>query len=372
MQLFKSPQLLIPVLVVILLFLFDKIFLIPEVRKEFMQPGGMVYYKHRQGMLDTIKKQSSSRDILVLGDSRSFGIGTDMAKAAGFENRIIWNMAGPQAVPAYHYYIAKKVFTQTNRPGTVFIGISPDGLNRTAGIFSSPVLNYGTDHEFFENHKTMIPEFDRERYIQSRRFALVGMQFSLRTFIRRLRGTLTNAGSEKLDPMLLAKLSPADRATAMSLARASSETLANYSYENSDQIRLLNYTNGAQYAWFGKMSDSNLKKETDQLVALYLQSFRPAAEQLFYFEQTLKLLEKNGVRTVVFWPKVNPHLQQVYRNEPKMIALWKRIRYLSGMYGARAIDLNEVVKCSDYYDASHMSISCYPEITEALFRTAGI
>lgn len=372
MNLLRSPQLVIPVLILTGLFVFDKIFLIPGVRDSFMQPGGMVYYRHRKGLVEQLQKHMQSpqarqkQNVIVFGDSRSFGIGTGMAASAGRNDVTIWNFAGPQAVPAYHYYLTNKIFIQTVRPSAVLIGISPDALNRNAGIFSSPVLNYGTGQDFYEDHITMVPEFDRERYIQTRRFAITGMQFSLRTLIRRTQGSLTGAGSEKISPELMASLSQEQKTMAMSLARASSETLGNYSYENSDQIKVLNMTRGAQYAWVGRMSDAELKKETEQLVNLYLESFRPSAEQMYFFEKTLQILQKSGVKVVVFRPKVNPHLREVYRSEPKIAVLWTRIQYLSRLYGARTIDLNEAIECNDYYDASHMSVTCYPEITGKL------
>src|SRR5690606_30685401 len=122
-------------------------------RDGFLQPGGMAYYRHRKGQIEQLEKHleqkvntaRAERNLVVFGDSRSFGIGTDIAVMAGLKNWNIWNFAGPQAVPAYHDYLTEKIFTKTHRPGYVLIGISPDALNRSAGIFSNPVLNYGTD-----------------------------------------------------------------------------------------------------------------------------------------------------------------------------------------------------------------------------------
>ncbi|MCB1171432.1 MAG: hypothetical protein KDK25_13890, partial [Leptospiraceae bacterium] len=42
------------------LFLADKIFLIPEVRDSFMQPGGMVYYRPRLHQLDRFAEYQSA------------------------------------------------------------------------------------------------------------------------------------------------------------------------------------------------------------------------------------------------------------------------------------------------------------------------
>ena len=190
----KNKPLYILIGCIAFLFLADKVFLIPEVRDSFMQPGGMVYYRHRIHRLDlyrkAMEKPSDKRRVVVLGDSRSFGIGTSMAQLAGKDDVEIWNFAGPQAVPAYHLFVLERILEADRKPDAIILGLSPDALGRNAGIFASPVLNYGVDSEFIESYRTQIPDRDLDTYANSRRFAVVGMQFSIRTLIRRIKGSL--------------------------------------------------------------------------------------------------------------------------------------------------------------------------------------
>ncbi|MBI39177.1 MAG: hypothetical protein CMF59_06235 [Leptospiraceae bacterium] len=358
------------------LFLFDKIFLIPEVRDSFMQPGGMVYYRHRlhqmEKYLNRAEDEKGRRTVVVLGDSRSFGIGTSMAELAGKDDVKVWNFAGPQAVPAYHLFLLERLLQSDRKPDAIILGLSPDALGRNAGIFASPVLNYGIDSEFIKTYHTQIPDRDLDTYANSRRFAVVGMQFSIRTLIRRIRGSLSsNDRLEKLQPFLQSQnLSEAEKAKYYALAQASSENLSIYDFHTSPQIDVLDQLGGAQYAWYGVMQPEDLKRETDTLVSLYLEAFTVSEEQMFYLERTMKLLEKAEIPAVVFWPRVNPYLREVYQKEPKISMLWTRVTRLADRYGIATADLNqpEASNCQHYYDASHLSIDCYPGITGYLLQ----
>lgn len=382
-MIWKLKPIYILVGTLLLLFLADKIFLIPEVRDRFMQPGGMVYYRHRLHQLDLYsramdqlsKEKSNVSQVVVLGDSRSFGIGTAMAETGGKKDVHIWNFAGPQAVPAYHLYLTQRILSSEKRPDAVIIGLSPDAMGRNAGIFASPVLNFGVDTDFIHQYESMIPDRDLDTYKESRRFALVGMQFSLRTLVKRIKGSMSNKDPfEKIRPFLAGRtLTETEKARLLNLNEASTENLSIYNFYASPQIQILDQLGGAQYAWFGFMNDQELKEETDRLVSLYLDSFVVSEEQMFYFEETLKLLKKANVPVIVFWPRVNPYLRQVYEKEPKISFLWTRAQRLAQMYGAKTVDLNhtEQTNCQHYYDASHLSIDCYPAISAYLLDQLG-
>ncbi len=372
----KNKPLYILIGCIAFLFLADKVFLIPEVRDSFMQPGGMVYYRHRIHQLDlyrkAMEKPSDKRRVVVLGDSRSFGIGTSMAQLAGKDDVEIWNFAGPQAVPAYHLFVLERILEADRKPDAIILGLSPDALGRNAGIFASPVLNYGVDSEFIESYRTQIPDRDLDTYANSRRFAVVGMQFSIRTLIRRIKGSLNPRDRSGEAALLLQgrQLSEEEKARLQSLALASSENLAIYDFHTSPQIDVLDQLKGAQYGWVGYMNADELKKETDTLVSLYLEAFTVSEEQMFYLEKSMQLMDQANIPAVVFWPRVNPYLREVYQKEPKISMLWTRVTRLANRYGLGTADLNvtEETSCQHYYDASHLSIDCYPSITGYLLQ----
>jgi len=378
MEFLKRPFLWLSVLVFPFLYGVDKLFLLDSVRDHFIQPGGMMYYRHRKEQLDLLEKhvstlKDSSQVVVVLGDSRSFGIGQLVARYGGYDNPDVWNFAGPQAVAAYYDYMLDKILAMPNRPQHFIIGVSPDGFARNAGIFGSPVLTYGTDADFIVKNRSLIPERDYETYIQSRRFALQGMHFSFGTLFSRTVGSLTQPDIDKELAKFgigSASFSKEQLMFLQQFATVRHEDLKYYNYYKSPHRLILNATQGAQLAWWGRMSDENLKKETDELVSLYLRQFVVSQEQMFFLERAMVRIRKSGGRAVIFWPAVNPYLRQVYDSEPAIADIWSRVVKMAKQNDIATINFNEPgrLDCTDYYDASHLSVTCFPAITITLIE----
>ncbi len=387
MELIRNKYLLYPLAFVAALFLLDKLFLLPEVRDSFVQPGGMMYYRQREMQLKAFHDYAAlphpgRKLAVVFGDSRSFAIGDIMAH--NFLNKMDWdifNFSGPQALPAYHDYLASRLFGGTARPDYMLLGLSPDAFNRNSGLFASPVLNFGVDHAFIEANRTHIPDFDYESYQESRRFALIGLQFSFKSLFRRIQGSIRarNHDMEDLPLEIMAALPVRDgrpylpeefKPLIFALQSAGRENLSMYSLENSPERKILDSARGAQYAWFGAASDATLKADTDRIVSLYLKGFATSPEQIYFYTHVMRRAREAGVRSIVFWPRVNPHLQEVYRKENRIRYLWKQLERIAVEEGAIAVDLNEVpeTECRQFYDASHLSFTCFTKITKYLLE----
>lgn len=378
MFLLKYRYLLFFPFLIFVVFLIDKIFLIELVRDHFIQPGGMLYYRQRKEQLNLLKKElpniekDGKRLIIVLGDSRSLGLGQEIANIIQQKQLEIWNFSGTQAIPAYHYYIAKKIL-KFAKPDSFYIGISPDAFNRNAGIFASPVLNYGVDEEFIKNYRSLIPDTDYQVYKKTRRYALAGLQFSFRTFIKRLKGTLFQTDIEEVLKKFhidYSKLSLEEKKMLQVLYSFREENLDFYDYYKSPQRMLLNLTKGAQYVWFGRMNDNELKKETEKLKNLYLNQFVLSQEQLIFLELLLEEIHQNRSKAVVFFPRVNPYLRELYLKIPEIQFIKKRVEELANQYNYPTVDFNDnnVLNCNDYYDASHLSVSCFPDVLKVLIK----
>ena len=381
MEPLRAPYLVYPVAFVVGLFLVDKLFLLPEVRDNFIQPGGMLYYALRKQQIAEFPKEMAAlapgqHSAVVFGDSRSFALGDLPAKYVKGPRWDVFNFAGPQAVPGYHAFLAERLFRGLKRPDYLMLGISPDAFNRNAGVFAVPVLAYGVDAEWIENNRTHIPARDYEAYQSTRRFALAGLQFSANELLRRLRGSQGGGGG--MTPAQLAVVAGImqdsrglDRKIGplVALLRgAANPNLSQYSLSRSPQAAILRMGRGAQYAWFGTATDAALREDTERLVSLYLQSFAYSAEQMYFYTRTLELARRAGVRVLVFQPRVNPYMVEAYRREPLIGGITKEIARVARQNGADFVDLNETpeVDCREFYDASHMSVSCFPAITRYL------
>ena len=376
--------LLAPVFALFVLSYVDKAFLLPEVRDRFLQPGGMVYYKQRERQIDRMREYAKAKppDIhlaVVLGDSRSFAIGNLPAQYIGRKNWKIFNFAGPQANPAYFYYLSRRLFTGLRRPGYMILEVSPESFNRNTGILGTTILNHGIAGGYMEPMSTMIPQMDKEAYNDTRAFAFYGLPFSLREAILRVRGSIS---PEKKKSVSMFDFIPIDQmekgfqaiygpavewqsGLMMSMKNAEIHNLDLYSMEQSHEVKFLNLMNGAQYAWFGTATDAELKSDTDRIAGIYLKRFQVSEEQVVFFERTLDAARAAGVKVIVFWPQVNPYLETRLNADPRFAILKKRIADESKDRGAVVLDMSaqEETRCKNFYDASHLSIQCFPAIT---------
>jgi len=72
----------------------------------------------------------------------------------------------------------------------------------------------------------------------------------------------------------------------------------------------------------------------------------------------------------VFWPRVNPHLRELYKEDLQIRDIWRQVKTIAEEERAVTFDLNSEPQtaCDVFYDASHMSISCSPMISGFLFE----
>ena len=374
-----------PVLLLLSLFVLDKIFLLPEVRDNFIQPGGMMYYRQRAEQIESFKtylkdqKAPAEKVVAVFGDSRSFAAGDLVFKYLGYKDWTVFNFAGPQALPVYHYYLAGKMFRNLRRPDYLIIGISPDAFNRNAGIMASPNLNFGVDDDFIRRNRLQIPEADYEAYVASRRYALVGLGFSAKTFFQRLRGELSGKKQDDFmgqmgilmagqnpDPAALQRL----QTISAMLTGATRESFELYSLAKSPQGKILKQAKGGQYKFFGAAPLEKLKRDSERLKSLYFKRFVVSSEQLYFFEETLRLAQQAGIRTLVYWPQVNPFLKELYKDLPAIQNVWRRVEEISERHGAISLNFNQAPlnTCKKFYDASHMSFDCFIPIVHTFVR----
>lgn len=381
MQLLNQKYLLLPVAFLGFLFVVDKIFLIPGVRANFLQPGGMTYYEQREEQVRTLKKALRDKKegetiAVVMGDSRSFALGNAVTNYLKRSDIRILNFAGPQAMPVYHAYMAEKLFTGLRRPDVLVLGISLDAFNRNSGLLASPNLRWGVSPGFARMHRGHIPSSDWKAHMDDRRFALMGLGFSFKYLMGRIVNEFSQEHNEAvtqelmmLSSMYKGALPPDKMKTIGSLmAGIEKSDLSDYSMKTSPHRQLLNLLDGAQYAWIGSMTRQELKDETERLAAIYLKHYEVSEDQFYFYEKVLDRARRAGVRTIVFIPQANPYMQEKYEQNEMIVGVRHRVLETAEKYGATALDINTIPEamCDRFYDASHLSILCFPAIGKTL------
>lgn len=389
MDFIKYRYIYYPVLFIVLFFLLDKIFLLPEVRRNFIQPGGMLYYYQRNQMLSdyaNIKSRNKNKKTaIVLGDSRSFALGNFTLSEKHRKKWNIINFAGPQAVPAYQFYITEKLIS-IEKPDAIILGLSPDGFNENSPFFITPVLTFGTDAQFIRRAERNFSSVESQYLISSRRYALSGMNFSLKDLLKRISGNLMKDKKISKEVLMYAPLfndflskagienQMEKTAFLQSFFSSSTEDLSQYKLNESPRKKIIDLGQGAYYAWFGSATQEQLKEETEKIVRLYLGRFEVSDVQMNYYKSLLELASEAGIQVLVFIPPVNPHLREIYAGEKKISDLSREIIKLGDERGAQVLDLNQNsgFTCSHYYDASHLSSYCFYELSEILFRNLDV
>lgn len=386
----KAKYLLIPVLFLAVLFVLDKIFLLPVVRNRFIQPGGMIYYKQRELQVGTLKRllkkeKIENKTVVIMGDSRSLSLGElTLLGSKKMQNKYgdfnIFNFSSPQALPAYYAYLTEKIFHGISRPKYLIIGISPDSLNRNAGIMLKPVMSYGLSPGFIKKYHSMIAKSDREGYENSKRFALAGLGFSIKTLRNRLNGGFGKSNNKALlNKMLhLRRFYQTGKGLESNpvhllmfyneLGTALQPNMSHYNIGTSPWRYALDMTRGAYYGWVEVAADKALLEETNKLESIYFKNFIVSQEQLYFVRIMLEHARLSGARVLVYWPRVNSHLRKLYLKYPQVSYIWSQIARLARDTGAASMNLNKkgVMKCDSFYDASHISALCAFELQEIL------
>ncbi|MCB1318115.1 MAG: DUF1574 family protein, partial [Leptospiraceae bacterium] len=62
--------------------------------------------------------------------------------------------------------------------------------------------------------------------------------------------------------------------------------------------------------------------------------------------------------------RMNPYLLRAMNATPAIAGIRERVTEIARMEGAQIVDMNDdrILNCNDFYDASHLSVSCFPEM----------
>ncbi|MCB1174849.1 MAG: DUF1574 family protein [Leptospiraceae bacterium] len=389
----KKAYLLTPVLFVLILFTLDKLLLLPEIRQHLIQGSGMIYYEQRKLQIEAQKEalQKSAHPELglaIFGDSRSLALGEmtllgDPELMQKYSDFTIFNFSSPQAIPAWHAWLAEKVFSLPVRPKYLLIGLSPETLNKKAALMQRPLMAHGLDGDFVRRYQPVIDQQDLAFWHQTRMFAAYSYGFSFKLFRQRLAGGFGEENHKGLMQQLVnMRLMHQGRQASVAsnpaqliwlyqqLAESLEPNMLHYSLAQSAWRHVLDMGRGSYYGWVEIASQKDLKDETDRLEQIYLQNFDTDNAQFYFLDRTLQLARQSGTQVLIYWPRVNPYMRDRYLEYPVLQSIWTVIRSLAEKYAVKVFDLNDptAMQCDRYYDASHMSALCFPEMQKVLMK----
>ena len=332
----KNSYIYKPFVFLLIVFALDKIFLLEYFQKEFLQTGNVVHYRHREMLLKRLQERKNDKKLIVaFGDSRAYAFSDLALKPEQKKKYEIYNFSAPQAVPAYSFYMFRKMIKSGVVPDQIYFVISPEGFDDSKRLFHSPFLRLGADNEFIDSYRQYIPDEDYHRFLLDRLIAVRSVEFNLKLFIDRL----AKGEMDQYDP------------------------------DYSQLMMILNIYKGETLAYNTYVNDvPALERNSLQLKSIYLSGFNVHDTQFYFIEEMFRLAQENNVKIYAIWPKV----YKDYREEIYKLGLrekwWNRIVDLTIKYGMKTVDFNKGFACDLFYDASHQSIQCVKEQVDYLMK----
>lgn len=330
-----------PIVFLVVLFAFDKIFLLDFFQTKFIQPGNAIFYHHRKVLMkrmleSDIVKDHSKNIAIALGDSRAYPFSEPGLPEAEKKNWVVYNFAAPQAVPMYAYMQYERMVDAGFVPDMVYFAVSPEAFDDSKGMIYDPFMRLGMDEKFYKDYADLIPWKARYDYWIGKAFAFKDMQIEFKTFLDRFK----------------------------------SKRMQEYDPDFNEDMMVLNFGKG-EYLGYATLSNNEkkLKKDAARIKNIYLSNFQLADTQFIFVEKLLKLAESNGTKVYIVWPRVYDDYRNAYYELGIEKTWWQKIVDLSQAHKATAIDFNKESSCEFFNDASHQSVQCFLEQMDLIFKS---
>lgn len=325
----KNKFIYYPLIYLLVLFGVDKVFTLSYFKKEFLQTGNVVYYRHREELFERFKKEfpNPKKKIIVgMGDSRAYAFSSLAYNEDRKKIFTIYNFSAPQAVVAYSLQWLETFVQEKTIPYAIFLVLSPEGFDDKKKILHKPFLRLGAKKEFIEKYFDHFPEGDKEEYLLDKWIAFRSLEFDFKLFIERIK-------TKKLKEY---------------------KPLYNLEYQ------ILNLYHGEQLAYTSVVNDEKrLIQDSQRMARIYLNNFEIHDTQFFFLEKFLQIAKENNIIVFLVLPKVYPEYRKTWEKLGIMKDWWVRVINLAEKYNARAYDLENFSDCNLFYDASHQSTICY-------------
>ncbi|PJZ70164.1 hypothetical protein CH373_10340 [Leptospira perolatii] len=325
-----------PVFFLLGIFLLDKIFLLNYFSESFSQNGNPVYFAQRRALFQRMKLDPKLQDrklALAFGDSRAYPYSNQLMEEKISKDWVVYNFAGPQAVPAYGFYWLRKIVGEGIVPKAVFYVVSPEAFNDKTGLLYDPFLRLGADSEFISTYWNQFPWEDQKKILLERLFTV-----------------------KKVNPDLK-----------LLYSRAIGGRLYQYDPAYNDERLILDLGRGEQFAYTASANDlKKLAKDAIRIKSIYLSQFTVNETEFFFVKEFLKICKERGIRAYLIWPRVYDGYRKGYYELGLDKIWWPKMEELAKEFGATSVDFNTKSSCDLYYDASHQSVLCLKEQMKTL------
>ena len=367
MQVFVHRNVWMPLLLLSLVFLVEKVFFLRSVR-EVLQPIGALeadLYESRERLFVRLQEESQDRRGsfgLILGSSRSMSLASGAFEAQG--TRPVYNFSAPATGPGYFCYWLERS-RAVARIDSAIVEFDTSLLSYEAGRLA---LAHSYDLDFMWRHYR--PAAARAVDI----WADPG------------QGSF---GSEQVEGFLLKKAFGTARfpPDPMAAFRNYRERTAFVPGQGLVRFRRIDAwplararIRASVLEQRGGFPDSlsfqehvlDLQSHAER-TARRFERFQADPAQIYFLDRLINILAEDGTPTIFYWPMATTHLYRTLGasgyNAPyrrKLESLLARARVLHPQARLMPVDYNDRMRCRNFSDSFHLAGACVPELVQRL------
>ncbi len=361
----SRPQklLVFPVLLLLSIFLLDKVFLLRTVRIHTQKDPTFLYYEYKYELLDKIAEEFSPesahkrreaamrarttgeivpphRSLVVIGSSRLLFFDYETFRR-NYPDWEVYNFSVPVNSPAYYAYILERIYERGVRPDYLILESDPFQFNEFSPGFRRSNLQYSFDLRFILSNFSRLRRDDVSAYLG--RWLFAGMKYPPHPD----RLSMLVNGNDRILPLFL----KTDR----------------YTRNN----------NGCGFSpipvpgWFEK-DFSTLTISSEGTKGWLYGNYRESEMQWGFFEKALAMVHEHRTPLLIVRPQVSRPMQRLLE-EDETIAYytdrWRaRLDALRG--GSPFVDFSkgDPFFCNAYVDGAHMAMECYDFVLDEAMK----
>ncbi len=350
----NNKILIIPFIIFLAAFAFDKLILLGNFPLYYLTSISFINFQHKQEMIYELKnymeKPHRKNVVVILGNSRSMSFDNQYIEKK-YPGWILFNFSVPGGIQDYFLYLLKRFNELNIKPDALFISITPQGMNATPSVLTDEVLIYGLPLSFLLSEAEHYTISDWSNYIAKKLF----VNYKFRPKLRVIQ--------YRKDPAQLLKFADFIIRTYYTLGQERG------SIPSSVEIKK-------------NKNKEFLEKNAQSIWNDFFVPFKLSENAIYFLKKDIEYAKELNIKTIyLFWPPISPELLHkkltqriaiVENNSEKktVYEVWfSKILEIAKEYDVQILDLNvqNQLKCLEFFDASHLASICYNEYTDKIF-----
>lgn len=353
---FKNKFLLIPVLILLIALIIDRIVMLEKIQAYFTKTVSEINYFHKPVLFQELKEYLSKPDrkkvLVYFGNSRAL-LFDNKYIAEHYPDWILFNFSVPGGTPDYFTFWLEQFKADNVKPDFILVDDSLEVFNFTSYIKLDEVLINGIDFPFILRYWNRYTSKEITNFLAKRLFMTYQYRPKLDTVLQRLKNNSAIAKNFIEWKRIIMERLKIERGS------ASSDISGNLS--SSDDL-VLRYSDGDFHS--------------------YVEPYTFNQNMLDFQEDNFKILNELGVKRAGIWVRIaRPYFGYIKTrnavpnpNKETIItaySVWvSKITAIHEKYKVPFLNMNEdeSYNCNYFTDASHMSSECFPAYTDYIFE----